>query len=399
LASGEISIVYEDVTEHRRTEEAFQEAQRLDAVGKLAGGIAHEFNNTLQTLLAAIEILRLRPEDQSPEDLHRTIEARIRHGSALVRQLLLLGRRSVAKPERVDLGSIVFESCTLLRRVIRENIELTFRTEREGVVVLADRGQLDQILVNLVTNASDALPGGGRIDVNVGARAGFAEITVADNGPGIPSDIRDRVFEPFFSTKPRNEGAGLGLAVVRGLVDAYEGHIELDTELGRGATFRIRIPLAVAIDEPVAHTEPAASDTLPQGQGTRLLLIEDEDGPRETLHEMLALLGYEVCAVASAEEALALPDLRPFDLLLTDFMLPGRSGRQIASELRERWPGLRSVVMSGYAEDESIREDVSRGSLRFLHKPFSMSDLARELKTLADLEPEDAGRVPETVEG
>lgn len=383
LASGEISIVYEDVTEKRRTEEAFQEAQRLDAIGKLAGGIAHEFNNTLQTLLAAIEILRLRPKDISPDELLSTIEARIRHGSALVRQLLLVGRRSVAKPERVDLGPVIEESCALLRRVVRENIELACRVEAHGAVVLADRGQLDQILVNLVTNAADALPQGGRIDVVVREREGRAELVVSDDGPGIPLEIRDRIFEPFFTTKPRNEGTGLGLAVVHGIVDQYEGSIDLESEPGCGTTFRIRLPLAAGLLEPAALAgEPATRCDLPRGEGRRVLLIEDEEGPRETLLEMLSLLDYDVRAVASAEAALEVAAEGPFDLLLTDFMLPGQTGREVANTLRARWPGLRAIVMSGYAEDEGISTEVALGHLRFLQKPFSVGELARELQTL-----------------
>jgi signal transduction histidine kinase/CheY-like chemotaxis protein len=380
LPTGEISIVYEDLSAQKRTELAFHEAQRLDAIGKLAGGVAHEFNNTLQTIMAAVEISRLRPEESSCDDLMAMIEGRVRQGRALVQELLLVGRKVVPRREHVDLGTVVRSTCMMLRKVVKENVALVWSIEDGKVPVHCDPRQVDQILLNLVNNAVDAFGEGGRIIVEVRSNEGWAELTVSDDGPGVPADLRDRIFEPFFTTKPGREGAGLGLAVVRGIVEQNEGMIEAIAAPGGGACFRIRMPLQDTREAEPEQTGEEGNARTVHGRGKRLLLVEDEEGPREMLREMLELLGYEVESAVCGEEALELAPDKSFDLVLTDYMLPGIDGRELVSRLRARHPELGVVLMSGYAEDVAILADLEQGALRFIQKPFELSALAEELE-------------------
>ncbi len=269
----------------------------------------------------------------------------------------------------------------ILRRLVRENIATDVEVAAEPLVVKADRGQLEQVLMNLVVNACDAMPTGGRLAIRTGGDPGdWVWLEVEDSGTGIPEDIRDRIFEPFFTTKPREKGTGLGLSVVHGIVTGHGGRIEVTSEVGRGSVFRVLLPRQrEEVSGPRASTrgEPAQ---LPQGQGERVLLVEDEEGARTALQQILLALGYEVVAVASGEEALQLPPEAPFHLLLTDLLLPGVDGPTVARELRQRWPNLEVLMMSGYAEDEAVRRGISAGEIRFLQKPFDMPTLARELR-------------------
>lgn len=381
LPGGEVSIVYEDMSAQKRTELAFHEAQRLDAIGKLAGGVAHEFNNTLQTILAAVEISRLRPAESTRDDLMAMIEGRVRQGRALVQELLLVGRKVVPRREHVDLGAVVRTTCMMLRQVVKENVAFVWSIPEERVPVHCDPQQIDQILLNLVNNSVDALGHGGRIIVEVRSVEGWAEISVSDDGPGVPAELRDRIFEPFFSSKAGREGAGLGLAVVRGIVEQNEGMVEAIAAPGGGACLRIRLPLD-SDAEGWVETPSAESDARTvHGRGKRLLLVEDEEGPREMLREMLELLGYEVESAVSGEDALALAPDQHFDLVLTDYMLPGMDGREMARRLREIHPELGVVLMSGYAEDAAILSDLEQGALRFVQKPFELAALAQELES------------------
>ncbi len=376
--------VKRDVTREVELQQQLAQAQRMEAIGRLAGGIAHDFNNLLQALISQVQLVRSQAgEPEKVTDLSVELEQQITRGASLTRQLLLFSRRETVKPERLDLNEAVTGAASMLKRLVRANVVLDFELAPEPLPVQADRGQLDQVLMNLAVNAADAMPGGGRISVRTGSDgAKGVWLAVADRGHGIPPGIRDRIFEPFFTTKGSGKGTGLGLAVVHGIVAQHGGRIEVDSTVGEGTTFTITLPRGGSGD-PSAAPMPAPEE-LPRGRGERVLVVEDEATAREALREILTGLGYRVVALGSGEEADALPGEPPFDLLLTDLMLPGVGGAALAKRLTDRWPALKVVLMAGYAADEAVRTGVGAGALRFLQKPFDMRTLVREVRSALD---------------
>ena len=377
---------YIDITERKLAEEALAasqaqlvQAQKMEAVGQLAGGIAHDFNNILQAMLSLATVLRLRAPSPELAKTLAEIEALIRRGAGLTQQLLLFSRREISKTERLDLGELAGTAGVLLRRLIPENIHLTVETTPELLWVEGDAGQLQQVIMNLAVNAKDAMPEGGTLTVRAFGAGGEAVLEVADAGQGMDEQTRARLFEPFFTTKEKGKGTGLGLSVVHGIVTQHGGHIEVESSIGAGSRFRVVLP-AVAQPENQAGAAAGVDAELPLGRGEHVLVVEDEEGARKGLVEVLEYLGYNVTAVGSGEEAGVLPaDLAP-DLLLTDLMLPGVTGSELAAGLRDRWPSLNVILMSGYTEDESVRRGVDKGKVRFLQKPFDMAALAREMR-------------------
>ncbi|MGZ5959362.1 MAG: hybrid sensor histidine kinase/response regulator, partial [Myxococcaceae bacterium] len=374
--------VKRDVTQEVAIEERLRQAQRIEAVGRLAGGVAHDFNNLLQAMLTQTQLIRARPGDtERVAGTVNELEQHIRRGAALSRQLLLFSRRETAKPERLDLTEVLAGAMQLLQRLVREDIIFTVELADEPLPVVADRGQLDQVLMNLVVNAADAMPEGGRIVIRTGAGAGdHVWLSVEDTGHGIPEEIRGRLFEPFVTTKGGEKGSGLGLSVVHGIVVAHRGTIEASDRKGGGSIFRIELPRDTSGE--VASSVRAGRDApeVPHGTGERIMVVEDEAGAREGLLDLLTILGYQVTAVGSAREVEGLPARPAFDLLLSDLLLPDVSGADLARGLQERWPQLKVILMSGYTEDEAVRRDVGVGNVRFLQKPFDMMTLAREIR-------------------
>ncbi len=299
-------------------------------------GVAHDFNNLLQAMLATVQSLRVRrvaPEAVAAE--LTGLEERIRRGAQLTRQLLIFSRREISTREIVDLNETIRTTGRMLRPLLRENVAFDLELPAARFLVRADRGQIEQVLMNLALNAVEAMPGGGTLAVRTGSEAGHAWIEVEDTGAGIPAAIRDRIFDPFFTTKPAGRGTGLGLSVVLGIVTSHGGSIRVESDAGKGARFRITLP---AVGEgSVATPEPPADlgSGLEFAKGESVLLVEDEAGAREGLLEILTMLGYEVVAATSAEEAADRAAAQRFDLLLTDMMLPGRSGIDLAGDLLE----------------------------------------------------------------
>ena len=378
---GGIAIVA-DMTEHKRLEDQLRQSQKMEVVGNLAGGVAHDFNNLLQAMLNNAQLL-LRQSDDAEKVLAvvRELEEQINRGASLTRQLLLFSRRETVKPERLDLNDVVREATQMLQRLVRENIAFAIELAPEALMVEADRGQLQQVLLNLTLNASDAMGEGGRLLVRTDAADGNEVcLSVADTGHGIPDAIRDRIFEPFFTTKEPGRGTGLGLSVVHGIVTGHGGRIEVQSEVGKGSTITIILPRAASAELAAMPPIPRPLPEVAPGQGERILVVEDEAGVRDGLRDILINLGYDVAAAGSGEEAKALPEDRPFDLLLTDLMLPGAMGPQVATELQQRWPALKVILMSGYTEDEAVRDRISAGVIRFLQKPFDMGTLAEEVR-------------------
>jgi two-component system cell cycle sensor histidine kinase/response regulator CckA len=376
-------ITARPLSERQLLREQLRHAQKIEAIGRLAGGVAHDFNNLLQAMLSTTQLLRgnlSRP--QRVADGLRELEEQARRGAQLTRQLLLFSRRESAKREQLELNAVVAETSRLLRRLLRENVEIVTRLSDSETPVRADRGQLEQVIVNLAVNGADAMDKGGRLEiatfVDHTGRVGF---TVSDTGPGVPTELRERVFEPFFTTKPPNKGTGLGLSVVHGIVEAHGGEVEITDTASGGACFRVTLQRV----GPGAH-DGAADAEAPGGardrreRKWRVLVVEDEVDAANALQEILRALGYEVVAVNRGQDAFDLPAQPEFDVLLTDYLLPDSVGDVVAAHLRQRWPGLAVVMMSGYTDDSDLRKAVSEGTLRFLQKPFDIAALDREIR-------------------
>lgn len=372
--------VMRDVSQEFALAEQLRESQKMQMIGQLAGGVAHDFNNLLQAMLGTIAVLYAHAK--SPHEVVRILgelEVEIKSGAALTRQLLLFARREVVKPECLDLNEVVRGIKTLLLRPLREHHKLSFSLAPTALHVDADRGQLQQVLVNLIVNATDAMPAGGKIIVRTACTGDNVVLEVEDTGLGMSQEVQERVFEPFFTTKGADRGVGLGLSVVHSIVAQHGGSISLSSEVGKGTTVRVVLPHRSSGVFPRATAPAPVHDEMSVGSGQRILLVEDERGAREGLREVLTLLGYQVLAVSSGEEALALPVEPEQQLLLTDLLLPGVSGAELAEALRARWPDLRVVLMSGYTNNEAVRHGVKAGETRFLQKPFDMSTLAGEI--------------------
>lgn len=372
-----------DITARRQLEEQLRQAQKMEALGRLAGGMAHDFNNVMQAVLALTPWLaQIRGDPDRHQEGLRELEQQVSRASGLSRQLLLFARGQRARLFRVDLNEIVRDSTALLRRLIRENIRFDLETLDERLFVDADPVQIEQVLMNLVLNGVDAMPSGGRLLLRTGRDDGQAWIEVRDTGHGIPAAIRDKVFEPFFSTKDAEHGTGLGLTVTRSIVSSHGGTMELDSREGDGTSFRVALPLRAAL--PCGSSPVAAPDEgfEPSGRGERLLLVEDQTDVRRGLREALSLLGYRVVAAATAEEALEMPAEPAFDLLLTDTILPGRSGCELMGELSARWPRMGVVIMSG--DGPSGPPEPAKSPCRYLDKPFNLATLAREIRSMLD---------------
>jgi two-component system, cell cycle sensor histidine kinase and response regulator CckA len=374
-----------DVSREVELQQQLVHAQKMEAVGRLAGGIAHDFNNLLQAMLGQLAVLRQRvtiPDDHAARSFGELDEL-VRRGAALTRQLLLFSRRETSLRERVDLNDAVRGAASLLRRIVRENVTIDTELAPAPLPVVADRAQLDQVLMNLAVNASDAMASGGRMTLRTEGDETHVRLVVADTGCGMSDVVRAHVFEPFFTTKAVGKGTGLGLSVVHGIVTAHGGRLEVESREGEGATFTVLLPrdLHAAAGTAAAAVPPGG---LQHGGGERVLVLEDEAGAREGLAEVLSLLGYVVVAVEDGARALALPEAPPFDLVISDLMLPGMSGPDVAAELERRWPALRVILMSGYAEDEAVRRSASVGDVRFLQKPFDVPTLAAAVRSALD---------------
>jgi two-component system cell cycle sensor histidine kinase/response regulator CckA len=376
--------------EHSRTQ--LLQAQKMEAVGRLAGGVAHDFNNLMQAMLSLATVLQLRAGTPEVTRIVAEIEALIKRGAGLTQQLLLFSRRQMAERKRLNLGELVGAAVVLLRRLIPENIRLTLDTTPEPLWVKGDEGQLQQVLMNLVVNARDAMPSGGTLTVRAGVGVDLGEVVVevTDSGHGMDEETRSHVFEPFFTTKGVGQGTGLGLSVVHGIVAQHGGRIGVESAPGEGSRFRITLPAVPAPEGATGEVGPKTE--MPRGHGERVLIVEDEEGARKGLTELLTMLGYKVTAVGSGEEAGVLPEELAPEALLTDLMLPGIDGASLASGLRERWPGIAVVLMSGYTADDTVRRGVVEGSVDFLQKPFDMSTLARAIAAALQTRLEGASR-------
>lgn len=367
-----------DVSTEVALAEQLRHTQKIEAIGTLAGGVAHDFNNLLQAMLSIVQLLKKRSAE-NPRVLEplKQLEETVRRGAGLTRQLLLFARRETSKRENLDLNEVVRDLFKFLRRIVRENIGLNVETAELPLRIHADRGQIEQVVMNLAVNAVDAMPDGGVLSIATGFENDSAWLTVSDTGHGIPDAIRDRIFEPFFTTKEVGKGTGLGLSVVHGIILAHGGHIELESPADRGATFKVQLPLQTAPATLKPQT-PSERD-VPDGRGERVLLVEDDAIAREGILGILESIGYSAQAFGTGEDVFARSDLTPCALVLTDLVLPGMSGLEVIRRLRAQWPDVKAILMSGYVAPGLIDSRNPAEEFQFLHKPFDVADLASTL--------------------
>jgi PAS domain S-box-containing protein len=376
-----VAGVAEDITARRQLEEQLRQAQKMEAIGQLAGGIAHDFNNLLTVITGNSELLlqALGEADPQREFVEEIAKAGERSAS-LTRQLLAFSRKQVLAPKLLDLNAVVLDTERMLRRVIGEDVTLTTRLQRPLPPIKADPGQLEQVLLNLAVNARDAMPQGGQLTIGTTADDSHVVLEVADTGIGMSEDVKRRVFEPFFTTKPAGKGTGLGLAAVHGFVAQSQGHIDVDSEPGRGTTFRIALPVADQPTETGAEA-PRATDSLVKGAET-ILVVEDDGGVRTLTARVLRRAGYEVLAASDRSEALRLAREHhgTIHLLVTDVVMPGAGGRLVAEQLLALRPEMKVLYVSGYTDDAVVRHGVLYDRTNFLPKPFSLTVLTEKIR-------------------
>ncbi|MDB5308012.1 MAG: Blue-light-activated protein, partial [Gemmataceae bacterium] len=379
--------VLRDTTDRRHLEEQLRESQKMDAVGRLAGGIAHDFNNLLTVIRGNAELLReAGPEIAAVPELIDDIRGAADRAAELVRQLLTFGRRQPAQPEVVDLNGVVGEMAALLRRVLGERVAVVTTFAPAPLRARVDRGQMEQVVMNLAVNARDAMPRGGTLTITTTAvtepRGGglpparFARLEVSDTGMGMSAEIRGRIFEPFFTTKGPGKGTGLGLATVYGIVTQAGGRIGVDSAPGAGTAFRVDLPWCDDAPGSSLFVVPTQPRDRQAGAGRSVLLAEDEEGVRKLARAALSSCGYEVADAEDGETALDwLTPEKVINLLVTDLTMPGMSGRELAGRVREARPEVGVVFISGYAPDAAWLDGVP-GAV-FLPKPFTPADLLR----------------------
>jgi len=384
----------QDLTEQRLLEESLLQAQKMDAVGRLAGGIAHDFNNLLTAILGYGTTLleQIPPPDPLREEVEQ-IRAAAERAAALTRQLLSFSRRQASDPRVLDVNEVVTDTERMLRRLIGERVALRTELAPTPGAVRMDRGQLQQLLVNLVLNARDAISDAGAIriatsyvestDPRRGETQRFVELDVSDDGCGMDEATLDCIFEPFFTTKGPGQGTGLGLSMVYGIVQAAGGRIVVESKPANGTIFRILLPRAEAA---VETAPPRASEKTSLPRGTeRVLLVEDEDAVRRLVHRSLARAGYDVIVARDGVEALSLVEgrERELDLLVSDLVMPRLGGADLLTRLRVENPRLRALLMSGYSHDGEAAAGSTPGTAH-LGKPFTLDGMADAVRRLLD---------------
>src|SRR6266850_1650447 len=395
-----VSAAIRDLTERRKLENQFRQAQKMDSIGTLAGGIAHDFNNLLTVMLSYSSSLSEElPKDSRHRRAAEQVHAAAERGAALTRQLLAFSRKQVFQLRVVNLNDIIRNLLKMLQRIIGEHIEIKMTLAADLACVKADSGQLEQVLMNLSVNARDAMPRGGKLALetqnveldddfvrqHVGSAAGpHARLTVSDTGEGMDAAILGRIFEPFFTTKGPGHGTGLGLAMVYGVVKQSGGYIEVCSEVGKGTTFKIYLPQVTETAEAAAkktkHVQKPGSETI--------LLVEDDAAVRDLVRSLLSAQGYNVLVSQDLQEVGTICEEHSgrIHLLLTDMVLPGTSGREVAKRVGSARPGVKVLYMSGYTDDALAQNHGFDESFAFLQKPFSSITLAAKVREALDSE-------------
>jgi PAS domain S-box-containing protein len=390
----------QDITERKRLESQLRQSQKIEAIGQLAGGVAHDFNNILAAIMMRLGLLQMRP-NLDPEMQHalHDLDAAARRAAGLTRQLLMFSRRSVLAVKPLDLNEVVVNLLRMLRRLIGEHIDLRFDGKSALPLVEADAGMMEQVLMNLAVNARDAMPQGGRISISTtvaildltqseahpSRRPGhFVCLEVSDTGCGMDKGTLKRIFEPFFTTKEPGKGTGLGLATVHGIVAQHKGWVEVDSQVGAGTTFRVYLPAAVQTHLEIAPPEPAAPV---QGGRETIMLVEDDLPVRQAVAESLRTLGYRVHEAGNGQEAMALWQVhgRTVDLLLTDMVMPeGMTGMELTEQLQSLKPRLKAIISSGYSAELAHAGRPTRAGVIYLPKPYVTNVLADVIRESLD---------------
>jgi PAS domain S-box-containing protein len=389
----------QDITARKQLEEQLRQSQKMDAVGRLAGGIAHDFNNLLTVIKCHSELLLEELHAASPQQEEvRDIQKAAERATALTRQLLAFSRKQLLQPRVIDLNAVVGELEPMLRRLIGEDIGVATMLDPALGRTMSDASQLEQVLVNLAVNARDAMPGGGTLTIEtanvevdehhrlrqMAAQPGaYVMLAVGDDGCGMDADTRARAFEPFFTTKPAGQGTGLGLSTVYGIVQQSGGYITVDSESGRGTTFRIYLP-RVSAPATAVPPSPATASSI---RGTEtILLVEDEEAVRALAKKILERQGYHVFEARHGADALRVAEQLDgrIDLVVTDVVMPQMNGRELAERLAAVRPGVAVLFMSGYTDDEIIRRGLLDPDMAFLQKPFTAHALARAVRDMLD---------------
>jgi len=372
-----------DITRRQQLEEQLRQSQKMEAVGRLAGGVAHDFNNLLTVITLSSHMLLDMLKTGTPAELVKDISDAAERASGLTRQLLTFGRKDVLAPKVLDINAAVREAESMLRRLIGEDVLLVVELDPHAWPVTIDPGHLGQVLMNLSVNARDAMPRGGTLVIRTANVEDQVCLRVLDSGIGMPPEVLARVFEPFFTSKGVGKGTGLGLAVVHGIVDQSGGRIEVESEPGRGTAFSIYLPKS-------SLGQPAPADATTQAARTghaSILLVEDEASLRQLAAQALRARGFTVLLASDGAEALRVLDAyaQTLDLLVTDVVMPNMDGRELADRLRARIPGLRVLFLSGYMDDALLRRGVFEAHETLLQKPFTPSVLAQRVCDVLDL--------------
>ena len=408
-----ISAISRDLTYTKRLEEQVRQSAKMEAIGRLAGGVAHEFNNMLTAIIGHADILRA--DCRLPETCHKDVNAIIQaaeRAAQRTRQLLAYGRKQILQPKVLDLNSVVQEAQQLFRPSLGENVRLITHLAGDLGRIRADPFQVEQVIVNLATNAADAMPQGGTLTIKTAnvdlecaqvealsmtPAAGFHDgpwvlLEITDTGRGIDAKLRKHIFEPFFSTKEFAKATGLGLATVYGIVRQSGGYVDVDSALGKGTTFRVYLPLRGSRPATPVKKAPAAPAPLPGGSET-ILLVEDDDMVRRFALALLKMSGYSVLEAHEATEAMKVSSQHAgqIHLLVTDVVMPGMNGRELAEKLTQSRGDMKVLFMSGYTEDAVLRLGIDKKETAFLPKPFTPGALAQKVRDVlgqsAKLEP------------
>ncbi len=408
LETGESLVACEDMTELKRAEEEkallqeqLLQSQRVEAIGRLAGGIAHDFNNLLTVIkgyseLSKMELTEDHPLRQNIEEIQSATE----RAANLTRQLLAFSRRQIMEMKVLDLNTLLRDLDKMLRRVIGEDIELVTVLSEDLGRVKADAGQIEQVIMNLVVNARDAMPSGGKLTIetaNVELDESYARshldvkpgpyvmLSVSDTGVGMSPEVRERIFEPFFTTKEKGKGTGLGLSTTYGIVKQSGGEIWVYSELGKGTMFKIYLP---RVDEPLESiTERAVEEQLPRGNET-ILIVEDDEEVRKLAARILEKQGYTILESPNGDEALHACEMykNSIHLMLADIVMPGMSGSELGRLLKPRYPEIKILYMSGYTDDAIVHHGILERGVHYIQKPFTMEGLARKVREVLDKE-------------
>lgn len=391
-------MIFRDITERRKIESQLRQAQKLEGIGQLAGGIAHDFNNVLNAVVGYAGLLQMKMDKSDPLVHYADeISAAGQRGAALTQQILAFSRKQVLDMKPVNLNEVVKSLQKMFHRLVQEDIDIHYELADEDLVIFADISQLDQILINLVTNARDAMPGGGRLSIGTrpfvmdrefpgrygyGSPGAYAMLTVSDTGCGMNAEIRSHIFEPFFTTKESGKGTGLGLAVVHGIVKQHNGYIDLHSVPGQGTRFKIYLPLtAYTIEEIEKKTAVQA-----KGGTETILIAEDEASLRRLTTAILNQYGYRVIEAADGEEAVRkfAEHIDEITLVVLDGIMPKKNGKEAYAEIRRLRPDMKAIFMSGYAEDILNNNSSSGKAAVFMQKPVLPNDLLRKVREVLD---------------